>query len=268
MNQTSPTRIAITGAGSGLGRAIALRYARDGARVAVTDIDPERADAVAAEVETAGGESLARALDTRNEADYAALVEALTEAWGGVDVWVNNAGVAAAGTVADTPEDDWRWLIDINLMGVVTGCRHALPLVRASQGHVVNVASFAAIASSPGMAAYNVVKAGVLSLSETLRGEEHDRGVGVSVVCPAFFQTNLMDNFRAHHPRQQQVLRKLMERSPITADDVAEAVHGAVAGGRFMVIPNATERRQYWFKRLTPEGFFRAVLKATRGFTQ
>ncbi len=261
-------RIAITGAGSGLGRAIALRYARAGWRVAVTDLQTTRAQGVAQEVEQAGGMALVQTLDTRREADFDQLVSRLQTEWGGIDVFVNNAGVASAGTAAETSLEDWQWLLDINLMGVVRGTRAALPLLRESRGHLINIASFAAIASAPGMASYNVAKAGVLSLSETVRGEEYRFGVGVTVACPAFFATNLMDNFRGSEPGQKDMVQKLMSRSRVTADTVADDIFEAAAAERFLVISHRESRWQYRLKRLQPEMFFQAVRKATRSFVE
>ncbi|WP_233544049.1 SDR family oxidoreductase [Salinisphaera sp. Q1T1-3] len=261
-------RVAITGAGSGLGRALALRYAQAGWAVAVTDLDAERASRVAAEIEAAGCTALAQPLDTRNDADFAELTARLAADWGGVDVFINNAGVAGAGTVADTPAADWAWLIDINLMGVVRGTRAATPLLRASRGHLINIASFAAIANAPGMAAYNVAKAGVLSLSETVRHEEARHGIGVTVACPAFFATGLMDTFRSSRPGQKAMVEKLMQRSKVTAETVADDVFEAAAAGRFLVISHRESRWQYRLKRLQPELFARAVRKATRSFVE
>jgi NAD(P)-dependent dehydrogenase (short-subunit alcohol dehydrogenase family) len=259
-------RIAITGAGSGLGRELALRYARDGWRVAVTDIQAERAREVAEAVETAGGEAFDQTLDTRRAEDFDALFERIEQAWGGLDVFVNNAGVSSAGSVADTPLADWDWMLDINLMGVVRGSRAALPMLRASRGQLVNIASFAAIANAPGMAAYNVAKSGVLSLSESIRGEEHDNGVGVTVACPAFFATNLLESFRGTNARQRATVDKLMRRATVSAADVADDIHRGVRDGQFLVISHRTARWQYRMKRLSPQTFFNAVLKSTRTF--
>lgn len=263
-NPIQHKRIAITGAGSGLGRALALRYARAGWRVAVTDIQTGRARRVAGEVNDAGGQAMAQTLDTRRDADFAQLMARLDTEWGGVDVFVNNAGVAASGTVADTPQADWDWIVDINLMGVVRGCRAALPALRASRGHIVNTASFAAMANAPGMASYNVTKASVLSLSETLRGEERPNGVGVTVACPAFFATNLMESFRSTTPGRDALVAKLMARSGVTAEDVADQIFDAVAKRRFLVLTHRDTRWQYRLKRLQPEWFFRAVEKMAR----
>lgn len=259
-----PKRIAITGAGSGLGRALALRYGRAGARVAVTDIQAGRARRVAGEVNDAGGEAMAQTLDTRRDADFEQLLVRLNDEWGGVDIFVNNAGVASSGTVADTPPADWDWLIDINLMGVVRGCRAALPAIRASRGCIVNTASFAAVANAPGMVSYNVAKAGVLSLSETLRAEEYANGVSVTVACPAFFATNLMDSFRSTTPGREALVEKLMARSGVTAEDVADQIYNAVAARRFLVLTHRDTRWQYRLKRLQPELFFRVVERVAR----
>jgi NAD(P)-dependent dehydrogenase (short-subunit alcohol dehydrogenase family) len=121
-------------------------------------------------------------------------------AWDGVDIVINNAGVASAGTVADTSLEDWRWTLNSNFMGVVRGTRAFLPvLLRQGQGRIVNIASFAGIANAPSMGAYSASKAAVISLSETLRAELALSAVGikVSVVCPAFFKTSLMTTARA-----------------------------------------------------------------------
>jgi len=267
-DQDQPRRVAITGAGSGLGRELALRFAKAGWRVAVSDIQTGRARRVAGEVNEAGGEAIAQTLDTRRDEDFAQFNERIVETWGGLDVFINNAGVAGSGTVAQTSAEDWDWMIDINLMGMVRGCRAALPMLRESHGHMVNIASFAAIANAPGMASYNVAKAGVLALSETLRGEEHDNGVGVTVACPAFFATNLMESFRSQSPKQKSTVQKLMERSGVTAEQVADDIFTAVQDNEFLVISHRSARWQYRLKRVSPDSFFKAVLKSTRSFTK
>src|SRR5690606_40490173 len=115
----------------------------------------------------------------------------------GLDVMINNAGVAGAGALMETTLEDWRWIIDINLMGVVHGCRAAVPhLERNGCGLLMNVASAAAFSSAPGMAAYSATKAAVLSLSETLINELRPAGTQVSIVMPAFFRTNLFESLR------------------------------------------------------------------------
>jgi NAD(P)-dependent dehydrogenase (short-subunit alcohol dehydrogenase family) len=260
-------RVVITGAGSGLGRALALHFARDGWRVAVTDRDLESATATASEVRGLGGTALALRCDVSSDADVDRLHEVVTAEWQGVDVLVNNAGVAVAGTVEDTPLADWTWALDINLLGAVRICRRFLPLLtKQGAGHVVNVASFAGLANPPALAAYSASKAALISLSETLRFELAPHGVGVTVVCPSFFKTGLLKGGRTSAPQMGPIVQRLMARAPFTADDVAAAVYDAVLRDRFLVLVHKDERRRYWLKRASPELYYRIARKATAPF--
>jgi NAD(P)-dependent dehydrogenase (short-subunit alcohol dehydrogenase family) len=258
-------RIVITGAASGLGRALALRFAREGWRVGIADMKVEEADRTLGQVRAAGGDGFVHRCDVRQEADWISLRERTTKEWGGLDVLVNNAGVGSAGTVTATPMADWEWMLDINLLGVVRGCRTFVPMLCLQRsGHVVNIASFAAIASAPGMVAYNVAKAGVFSLSESLRAEVFDEGVGVTVACPAFFRTNLLDSFRSPDLGVKGMVAKIMDRARVTADDVAGDIFDAVTSGRFLVITHKDAKWQHRVKRLMPEVFYREVRRAMK----
>jgi NAD(P)-dependent dehydrogenase (short-subunit alcohol dehydrogenase family) len=259
-------RIVITGGGSGLGRALALEYAREGWRVAVLDRKRETAEAVAREVEAAGGKSLALACDVTDVDAVSHAATAIGRGWHGLDVLVNNAGIAGSGTLVDTPEEDWRQIIEVNLFGVVNTSRAFLPaMIRAGSGHVVNVASAAGFVSAPGMAAYNASKAAVISISESLRVELSAHGIGVSVACPSFFRTALLDDFRGSEDSRQFAL-KLMDKSPLSAEDVARYIRRGVGRKEFMLVPHADARRILLLKRLAPDLFFAAVKKGAAGF--
>lgn len=261
-------RIVITGGGSGLGRALALEYARAGWRVAVLDRNRDTAERVASEVEAVGGRSLALACDVTDPDAVGHAATAITRGWHGLDVLVNNAGVAGSGTVADTPEEDWRRIMEINFFGVVTTTRAFVPaMARAGAGHVVNIASAAGFVSAPGMAAYNASKAAVISLSESLRVELSAHGVGVSVACPSFFRTNLLEEFSGSEEARQYAL-KLMDKSPLSADDVARFIRRGVRKGEFMLVPHAEARRILLLKRLAPDLFFAAVKKGAARFLE
>lgn len=261
-------RILITGAGSGLGLALARQLAQSGARIACVDIDHARAEEAAAGL--AGDGHWAAKADIAQDADWAGLVQRTQDEWGGLDILVNNAGVSSGGNVADTSLDDWQWMLDINLLGVVRGCKAFIPMLSetARDGRIVNIASFAGIASAPGMAAYNVAKAGVISLSETLRAELDSAGIGVSVVCPAFFKTNLLQTFRSPTPAQKAMVEKFMTRSNVTADDVAADIVAAMNDGKFLVITHKGARKQALMKRIMPELYFKKLIEVTRGFVQ
>ncbi len=273
-------RIAITGAGSGLGRALALAFARRGWRIAVSDRDLAGAEDTLQQVVSAGGSGFVQALDVTRETDFAQLAQRLQAEWGGVDVLINNAGVATAGTVIDSPLSQWQWVIDINLLGCVRGSHVLAPLLAAQRdGHIVNIASFAGIANPPAMASYNVAKAGVISLSETLRAEMAPFDVGVSVACPAFFKTRLIETSAAQAressggdaaetaaPQMGKIVGKLMDKAQVSAEDVAEDIYAAVMANRFLVITHPDARRQYHLKRLAPEWFFAMVRRSTAAF--
>jgi NAD(P)-dependent dehydrogenase (short-subunit alcohol dehydrogenase family) len=262
MRRTFPgKRVVITGAASGLGRALALRFARDGWHVAIADLNEERMQETLEFVQKAGGSGLTQRCDVIRAADFTALADRLSQEWGGVDVVINNAGIATGGSVADSRYEDWERALDINLMGVVRGCKTFVPMLLAQKaGHVVNIASFAGIASPPNMASYNVSKAGVISLSESLRAETIDEGVDVSVACPSFFRTNLTESFQNPDDAwMKKFTDTVMARSKVTADDVADDIFRAVHEGRFMVITHDDSRMQWRVKRATPELFYKMV---------
>lgn len=255
-------RVLITGAGSGFGLALARRYARDGAVIACVDRDLPRAQAAAAELPGEG--HLALRADVGDEVSMQALYAATMAAWGGVDLLFNNAGIASAGALVDTTMDEWRQVLEIDLLGVVRGCRLFLPdMLAAHSGRIVNTASFAGLAGAPGIMSYGVAKAGVVALSEQLRAELHGTGVGVSVICPAFFRTNLLDG--ALMPdNTKHAVRKLMERSPDTAESVADKTFRAVERGEFLILPTKREPMLWRIKRFLPGMYFRMLLKMSR----
>lgn len=256
-------RVFVTGGASGLGRAIANRFARSGARVAVGDRDEAGGEEVVRLLPAAGAdEAFFVRCDVTRDEDLDAALRELEARWKGVDVVVNNAGVALAGGIGVVSMDDWRWIVDINLLGVVRGCRTFTPLFqRQRSGHFVNVASMAGLLDVPFMSAYNATKAAVVSLSETLQNELHDDGIEVTVVCPSFFQTNIAASMRAPDPAFRAVTAKLLARSRLTADDVADDVYQAVSAKDFYVLSHKDGRAAWLMKRLLPRRLYAAVLR-------
>ena len=161
-------RIMITGAGSGLGREMALRWAREGWRLALSDVNQAGLEETLRLVREAGGDGFIQRCDVRDYSQLTALAQACEERLGGIDVVVNNAGVAAGGFFSELSLEDWDWQLSINLMGVVKGCKAFLPLLLKSQGRLINIASVAALMQGPAMSNYNVAKAGVVALSESI----------------------------------------------------------------------------------------------------
>jgi NAD(P)-dependent dehydrogenase (short-subunit alcohol dehydrogenase family) len=255
-------RVLITGAGSGLGLALAQRYARAGACVACVDLLGERAEAARAALPGEG--HLALTADVGDDASMQALHDAAIAAWGGVDVLINNAGIASAGAMVETTMEEWRRILEIDLLGVVRGCRLFLPaMLEAGRGQILNTASFAGLAGAPGIMSYGVAKAGVVMLSEQLRAELHGSGVRVGVICPAFFRTNLVDTAIADDRTKARILR-LMDKSPDTVDSVADTVFAAAERGEFLIIPTQREPGYWRMKRWLPGVYFKMLLKMSR----
>ena len=252
-------RAFITGAASGLGRAIATELAAAGWQLGLLDVSAPRLAEAAAALQAAGATSHTYAGDVADEAFVAASVRDFVRHAGGLDVMVNNAGVAAAGPVETTPPSDWRWITDINLFGVVWGCQAAVPHLRAAgSGLVLNVASSAGFAAAPQMSAYNATKAAVISLTETLAAELDGTGVQASVAMPGFFSTHLLATMRA--PNEQRAMaQRIMQSSGEDATSAARAILGAAAGGRLHIVWPGKYRLAWRLKRLFPAWFVRRV---------
>ena len=249
-------RMMVTGAGSGLGREIALRWAREGWQLALSDVNEAGLAETLKMVREAGGDGFTQRCDVRDYSQLTALAQACESNFGGIDVVVNNAGVASGGFFEELSLEDWDWQIAINLMGVVKGCKAFLPLVQKSKGKIINIASMAALMQAPGMSNYNVAKAGVVALSESLLVELRQAEVGVHVVCPSFFQTNLLDSFRGPTPNVKAQIGKLLESSPITAADIADYIHQQVAKGEFMILPHDEGRMAWKVKQQNPQAIY------------
>lgn len=259
-------RIFITGGATGLGRALAERHARAGWRVCIGDLDVERcADALTA-IRGHSPSSHALACDVTCEQDLQAAADWLRREWGGVDVLVNNAGVAQMGGIAETSLDDWQWAMDINLLGVVRGCKVFVPLLRASTqggrgGQLVNIASMAGLVHMPNASVYNATKAAVVALSETLQLELEPAGIRVSVVCPAFFRTDLARNMRAASPALEGMTRRLVERARIGADEIADRIFDGMARGDPHILTHPEARRFWRMKRWLPYSVYLALMR-------
>ena len=244
-------RVFITGGASGLGLALATNWAKSGARVCIGDLDVERTEKAAREI---GAGVKAVVCDVRKFEDVQRVADELQREWGGVDVVVNNAGVASAGPIEDIPLEEWHRVVSINLMGVVHGCKAFVPMLkRQGSGHIVNTASMAGLVHVPMMSTYNATKAAVVALSDTLRGELAPSGILVSVVCPSFFKTNLAESLaKSAAPEVVAQTQKLVAGSKISADSIAAKVVKAVARGEFLVLTHNDGAVVWMLKRLAP----------------
>ena len=229
------TRVLVTGAASGLGAALTSAFRARGDEVLATDRDAPD-----------GG----LALDVTHDADWALALERVERDWGGLDVLVNNAGIAGGGRVDVCTLDEWQRLVDVNLLGVVRGSRAFAPMLkRQGSGRIVNIASLAGLVHPPGMGSYNAVKAAVVAFSETLSHELAPYGVGCTAVCPSYFRTSLMTHGAGSDADVSAKVAQLVEQSPITADDIAAAVLAGLDEGADLVVPDEPARQAVALKR-------------------
>ncbi|MBU1671798.1 MAG: SDR family NAD(P)-dependent oxidoreductase [Actinobacteria bacterium] len=253
LERTGRRTAVITGAGSGLGRSLALNLARQGWTIGISDVDAERAGCTLELVEKAGGSGEAYRCDVRDADQVGAMARRFFAEWGGVSLLVNNAGIAVAGSVGDAEISEWRRIVDVNLMGCVNGCHAFIPMMKSNGGgHIVNVASFAGIMNLPEMAPYNMTKAGVISLSETLSMELAGDRIGVTVVCPTFFETNLLDTMTCTNEFQTEFARSAFRNARITCDEVAACIIRGARKGKLYVMPQTSARLSWLAKRFFP----------------
>lgn len=259
-------RVFVTGGASGLGRALAEGYAREGARVLIGDVNAERGEQTLAALRALQPEAHYLACDVTREQDLQAAAEWMQANWGGADLVINNAGVADMGPVEAMPLADWQWMVEINLLGVVRGCKAFIPMFKRQRGGVLlNIASMAGLVHPPFAGAYNATKAAVVALSETLKAELEPDGVRVSVACPAFFRTNLGESLRTRDPRYARWMKKLVDESTIDADSVARRIRAGVARGEFRILTHPQAKRFWLLKRLLPYRLYEAAMRRAGG---
>ncbi|MCD4523860.1 SDR family NAD(P)-dependent oxidoreductase [Nocardioides sp. cx-173] len=240
------SRVLVTGAASGLGAALAAAFEARGDEVLRTDV--------------ADGADLR--LDITSDDDWAVALAHVESTWGGLDVLVNNAGVAGGGRLDVATLDEWQWIMEINLFGAVRGTRTFVPMLkRQRSGRIVNIASLAGLVHPAGMASYNASKAAVVALTETTGHELAAYGVSAHVVCPSYFRTNLMSSMRGADSALAGVVGRLVETSPFSADDIAAAVLEGLDRGDEVIVPDQAARDAYGLKQ-ADRATYDAVMRA------
>jgi NAD(P)-dependent dehydrogenase (short-subunit alcohol dehydrogenase family) len=239
----------VTGAASGLGRAMALAFADEGMHVALGDV-ADVSDTFA-QVEAKGVSALALKVDVSKQEDVERFAQLVDRDLGGADVVCNNAGVSPLAAAWEGSLGDWQWIVGVNLWGVIHGVRSFVPrLIARGSGHVVNTASVAGLINPPGSAAYNVTKHAVVAFTETLLHDLRERGsaIGVSVLCPAYVPTGIAESERnrpagvepsvktAATLAREEMLKKAVASGRLSAQDVARAVVQAIKDERFYIL--------------------------------
>lgn len=237
-----PRRVLITGAASGLGLALAREYLTLGDEVILTDLhaDPPR------EVQALAGQWTYRRLDVTSDPDWETVSRDIDQ----LDILVNNAGIAIGGRLETTSIESWHRIIDINLLGVVRGCRALAPKLRRG-GRLVITASAAGLVHAPQMSAYNATKAAAVALGETLDAELRPRGVSTSVICPQFFRSGLADSLSGEDESADDFARMLLSRTHLTSETIARRAVRGVEARRLVVTPDAFATAAWYSKRFT-----------------
>ncbi len=248
----------VTGGGSGIGRAFCHALAKQGWTVAVVDCRSDSAEQVASELQTAPGAASSHHLDVADALSWHELRSQLQVEWPRLDLLVNNAGVLSTGTLDDCQSGDIQRIVEVNLLGAMFACNAMLPWLRQTRSTalprgVINLASIFAAVSPPGFAAYNATKAGMLSLTETLRGELKPFGLNATAVLPGATPTRLFQRARYATSKQSDLCREFIEQSTITPEQVAEeALRGACRKKLYVVVGGRA--KLYWrLKQWSPQ---------------
>lgn len=256
--------VLVTGAASGLGRALAVALAHEDASLVIADINEAGLSETAAMVEAAGARCMARRVDVSSREQMEAFAGEVLREQGRVDILVNNAGVGVGGELKDIPLDDFEWIVGINLMGVVYGTRCFLPgMVERGDGHIVNVGSLSGQVVLPFHIPYTTTKFAITGFTEALWAEARRHGVDVTLVCPGSMKTNIMLNTRVPETGGLEGFagkwKRVIEEGGMEPEKAAEKVLRAVERKRFLVFTGPESYVLYYFKRFAP-GLYRRVL--------
>ncbi len=260
LTQTHPHKRAfITGAASGLGKAFANELAADGWLIGMADINVKELEAAAADITERGGFPLVYPLDVSDKDQYKTVSEAFLSEAGGIDLLFNNAGVGDGSPFEEYSLENYEWMVGINQMGVVYGCYYFIPAMKKQRsGHILNTASAAAIGCAPTMGAYNMTKAAVVAISETLYGELMDHNIQVSCIQPTYFKTNVIQYARGG-AIVKKATQMFIDKSGLEADTVAKEILTRAGNKELYIILPKDARKMWLFKRLAPTWFRKKV---------
>lgn len=251
-----PRRVLITGAASGFGLELAKRFVARGDSVIATDLH----DAANEDVVKLGDACTYRKLDVTSDADW----EAAAAAIGAVDVLVLNAGIAVGGAIENVTMDTWHRALDINLLGAVRGCRAFVPLLEPG-AQIVMTSSIAGLIHPIKMSTYNATKAAVVALAETVDFELRERGITTTVICPQFFQSNLASSLTGDDADADELARKLLTKTPLTAATVADRAMKGIDARRQVVTPDSVAVIGWYAKRFARPLYLSTMRQAGKG---
>jgi NAD(P)-dependent dehydrogenase (short-subunit alcohol dehydrogenase family) len=252
--------VIVTGGAGGIGSAIARRFAEEGAKIALLDLDPSAAQARAEELKREGAEALGLGVDITDAEACQRAAGAIMERWGGIDVLVNCAGLTQVGPFAENDLSVYRRVMDVNFFGSVNCTKAAMDSLRARQGRIVVISSVAGFAPLLGRTGYCAAKHALHGFFDTLRCELHRDGVSVTIVCPSFVQTGFANSGLGKDGRPLGFERSTTGK-PMSPGDVAEAVFQATAKRKRLAVLSPTGKVAWWMSRLLPAFYERGMTR-------
>jgi NAD(P)-dependent dehydrogenase (short-subunit alcohol dehydrogenase family) len=254
-------RAFITGGGGSLGKAFAKHLGKDGWTIGITDISDTALNEAKREVEVAGGSCLTYRFDVSDKIAYKAAFDDFVSKNGGLDLIINNAGVGDGGLLGEYELDKWEWITGINQMAVIYGTHYAAQVMKKQRsGHILTISSLAAVACMPNMSMYNVTKAAVLALSESIYAELKPFGINVSVAMPEFFRSNIMQLAKGD-ASAVTIGKKKIEKAPFTPEEVADTILVQAGSGTFYILHPAKAKIAFLFRNWFPNLFLSYKLK-------
>lgn len=259
-NEFKDKLVLITGAGSGIGRATALKFGALGAKLILCDRNlnaiTETQQQLTNQNSSLPSDAILESVDVSDWTAMQRLADRVHQNYGVLDILINNAGVAASGKFLDTPIDDWNWVMGINLMGVVHGCKaFGGKMAERNSGHIINIASAAGYFAAPEMSAYSASKHAVMGLTESLRVEFSEYQVGVSAICPGVINTNIVRDMRTHGAitQSKEKIIHIYRKRNYGPEKVADAIIDTILHNRAVVPVSPEAWAMYAGKRFMPQ---------------
>lgn len=256
ISETHPSKRAfITGGGGGLGLALSLALAKDSWTVGITDINKEALATAKKQVEDAGGKAFAYTFDVSKKEEYKTAFDDFIKNAGGIDLLINNAGVGDGGLIGEYALENWDWITGINQMAVIYGTHFTTPIMKKQgSGHIISIASAAGFAAMPNMGMYNVTKAAVISLMESLYGEVKAFNIDTSVVCPTFFRSNIMQHHKGDE-KSAAIGQTIIQRAKYSPADIADYILTQASKKQFYILHPWQSKMVFHVRRLLPNFF-------------
>lgn len=258
-------RAFITGGGGALGKAFSLLLAKDGWTLGITDLGDDALLSARNQIEAAGGKCITYRFDVSDKQAYKTAFDDFTDRNGGIDLLINNAGVGDGGLFGEYEPEKWDWITGINQMAVIYGSHYAVQVMKKQRGGVIlSISSIAGVACMPNMSMYNVTKAAVLALGESMYAEVKPFGIQVSVALPEFFRSGIMTQAKGDANAKTIGLKKI-EKAPFSPEEVADIILQGTGKGKFYIMHPFKAQLAFWVRNRFPNYFLNRKYKEVMG---